>query len=260
MSVPVSQRLVERSMRRFELLAAAQAARQQKGGQPRPSRVLTISRQLGSGGRRVADALSERLGWPVWDREVLDVLASQSSRHLQGRLFNALDERAQGHVEAVLSAFLDRITTYQYEYMLPRAILTIAQHDAIIVGRGAHLYLPDSLRVRVAAPLEVRVRNLVHYDGLAEPEARRRVAASDRERDEFLDRMRRHLHHMHQRAYLAGLETEYDVLVNTGKLSVDDAAGVVLVAARSVFPMDLDAHAPVAHAPAMADATIVTPL
>src|SRR6187401_3636869 len=76
MSMSVPYRLIDKAVRRFEAQAAERAQRAPLV--KAPPRVITISRDLGSGGRRVADALSERLGYPVWDREVLDELAVQA--------------------------------------------------------------------------------------------------------------------------------------------------------------------------------------
>ena len=63
-------------------------------------RVITLSRQLGSGGRKVADVAEQAgqwLHWQVWDTRILDAIASQSSRRLQARAFEALDEKGRAH-------------------------------------------------------------------------------------------------------------------------------------------------------------------
>ena len=62
-----------------------------------PKKLITISRQVGAGGRMIADKIGEKLGCMVWGREILDVLAGQSGGDYQARMFEALDERTQGH-------------------------------------------------------------------------------------------------------------------------------------------------------------------
>ena len=40
-------------------------------------RIITISRQFGSGGRELGKRLAERLGWDYYDREIIDTLAAE---------------------------------------------------------------------------------------------------------------------------------------------------------------------------------------
>lgn len=234
MSVPMPYRLIDREILRFEAARPRERPRA-TDGPAAPSRVVTISRQLGSGGRKVAEYLGEQLGWPVWDREILDVLASQSNRHLEARLLDALDEQARGEVTEMIAGMVTGVSAFSYYYLLPKAILIIAQKDAIIVGRGAHLVLPDALNVRVVAPMEVRVRNVVTYDGVDEVTAHERVRESDRERAAFVRALARHLG---RKAGEGDPETEYDLVVNTGALPVPKSAPLVLAALQARFDLE----------------------
>jgi len=183
MDLPVvPQELIDKAIRRFEM----EVHRRTQEATPSPPRVITISRQLGSGGKRVAQFLSERLGWPVWDRQILEVIASQSNLHYQARMFEALDESTRGAIEDAMYALLGGVSKDVYLHLLPRAILIAAQNDAIILGRGAHLVLPNALKARIEASRDTRVRNLVRFEGVSEREARDRIAVSDREREGFV--------------------------------------------------------------------------
>ncbi len=66
-----------------------------------PKKLITISRQVGAGGRMIADKIGEKLGCMVWGREILDVLAGQSGGDYQARMFEALDERTKGFIETI---------------------------------------------------------------------------------------------------------------------------------------------------------------
>jgi|GEM_PF-333138 len=232
--VPISS--LERACLRFEADARRTAELAAIEGVRRKPRVITISRQLGSGGRRVAEALGEWLDWPVWDRQILDVLARQSSRGYQARMFEELDERAQSEIEAFLSSLFGQADKHLYFYYLPKAILTIAQHDAIIIGRGAHLLLPDSLKVRIVASLDTRVANLVRFEGLTPEEARRRIADSDRQREAFTQELVNRL----QAARAWKPRTEFDLTICTDRLELKDTALLVLLAAARMFDLKLD--------------------
>ena len=234
----VPHRMIERAVHRFEL--ESQQARPPARLVPIPAapypsgRVITISRQLGSGGRKVAELLSTRLGWQVWDKRILDALATESSRPLQARLFEALDEKGRGEVEVVMASLFGHISDFSYHYLLPKAILTIAQQDAIIVSRGAHLYLPQALKVRIVAPDSVRVTNLIQYEEMDAPTARRRLRESDREREAFRRSIERHLRRT--RSVVTG-ELEYDLTLNMSIFSIEEAARLVLQAAEVRFAL-----------------------
>ena len=223
MSIQVPIQLVDKSVAAFE----REARQRMKAPAPRHPRVITISRQLGSGGRRIAEALRDSLNLTIWDKEILDVIADQSYFHYQARMFELLDERAQSEIDAFADSLMGNVNKHVYLHLLPRAVLIIAQNDAIILGRGAHLLLPKALKVRIVAPLDVRVRNLVKFDGLTEEVARKKISTSDREREAFIKELAGRLG---QRG--SDREPEYDLVVNTGAFGVQDAASLVLAAAR----------------------------
>ncbi len=225
MNAQVPIRLVDKSVAAFE----HEALRRMQAPSPQPPRVITISRQLGSGGRRIAETLGKLLNWPVWDKEILDVVANQSYFHYQARMFELLDERTQGEIDAFADSVIGNVSKYVYLHLLPRAVLIIAQNDAIILGRGAHLLLPRALKVRIVAPLDVRVRNLIQFDGLSEEAARKKIKTSDREREAFVKELAGRL----GRKWSAfDKETEYDLVVNTGTFEIQEAASLILTAVK----------------------------
>ena len=230
MSVQVPRQLVEK---------AVGLERQGRRGRPasprRSARVITISRQLGSGGRRIAESLSKTLGWPLWDREILDVLASQSHTGCQASMFEALDEKTQGDIESIIYSLLQGVDKHVYLYLLPKAIVTIAQSDAIILGRGAHLLLPDSVKIRVVASHQTRVANLVKFEGLDEKTANEQIKISDHHRHHFVRELSRMIG-----CSESGQErcVEYDIVINTDRLSVQQASDVILTAVARIFDVE----------------------
>ena len=97
----------------------------------------------------------------------------------------------------------------------------------VLVGRGANLLLrlvPGVLRVRTVAPLELRAQRVANAEGLGLDRSRRLATAVDQQR----------------RAYVAhvfgsdwGSPLNYDLILNMGRLSMEQAALTVL---------DLTAH------------------
>lgn len=177
----------------------------------------------------MAEILARSLNWPIWDREILDVMASRSSLQYQARMFNSLDETTRSGIESALDSIMGGVHKDVYFYHLPRAILTIAQNDGIILGRGAHLLLPDALKVMLTASTETRVKRLVALEGLSEKDALRRIKASDQQRAAFLKELADRL------SYGAAgrrVHAEYDLSIDTDTFTLEQTASLILYAAE----------------------------
>lgn len=220
--------LVDRAAMRFE----SDIHRALQAGSLHPSRVITVSRTMGSNGRDIAEALSKRLGWPLWDERILEVAASQSQLGYKARMLRALDQKGQDDIEAVVSGLLGMVNKHVYMHLLSKAILSVAQGDAVILDRGAYLLLPHALSVRIDASIETRVQNLVDLHGFGREVARREIKKSDEERAAFLrelggrSRFRRS-------SSITG--PGFDLTINTDSFSVDEAVSLILTVASTRF-------------------------
>jgi cytidylate kinase len=102
-----------------------------------------------------------------------------------------------------------------------RVIGTIGRHgNAIIVGRGANFVLPpeNRFRVRVIAPLETRVNRVAETYGVTKKEAKQRVLRTESDRRAFV---RKFFHSD------IGDPANYEMILNTGTLSVESAAAAI---------------------------------
>ncbi|MCS6863246.1 MAG: cytidylate kinase-like family protein [Abditibacteriales bacterium] len=187
---------------------------------------LLISREKGSGGRTVADLVGQRLGWQVFDREIVDEVAKRAQ--VRQQLIESLDEHDRAVIDDIILSALDRdnIGTVGYLHHLKQVIHTLGQHgDVIIMGRGARHILPTQfgLNVRFVAPFEVRVQRVAAKEGLTMAAARAVVENADRERAAFI---RRHF----QKKVDDPLD--FDLILNTAELSAAAAAEIVLTALK----------------------------
>jgi cytidylate kinase len=179
------EELVAQQVHRSELAQR----REIEPGKPCPTSVITISRRMGSGARIVAAKLAQELGWSIWDKELIEAVAQDArvSRHI----VEAFDEKAVSEIEAFAHSVLGNYEMGSFMYLrhLARAIVSIAKlGNAIILGRGANFILPDALNVRIDAPDEKRIENMMKYEQLTREEAEKKIRQSDRERQEFLER------------------------------------------------------------------------
>ncbi len=217
--------------------------------------VITVSRQLGSGGSYIATQVARELGLRYLDREIVQraaEIAEGTSAELEADLQNPetvpdfinrvlyalasmptvpmipsatlreppyiFDETTQTWVS--LSARLE--PTVNYAQLIRAVIEEFAREgNAMIVGRGGHIVLaerPDVLRVLIIAPFEQRVRTIMERMQLNERQARKRVEQSDRDRAEYL-----------KRYYgVTWLDpNHFDLVINTGHISYDLAAHLI---------------------------------
>jgi cytidylate kinase len=145
--------------------------------------VLTISRDLGSGGREVGLALSSSLGYGYADREgILSRL--KAAGHKWEKWTEGFDEHAPRIWEK-----------YDWSYqgfvaMLQSTIMNEAASDrVVIIGRGGNYLLngvPFALRTRIVAPFEQRIARVSERESIDEESARWLIERTDRDRAGFL--------------------------------------------------------------------------
>jgi len=176
--------------------------------------------------------VAEKLGFSLWDREILDVLAGESGWKLQARMFEALDEKAQNAIDAVVADFFGSVERDNYFHLLPKALYTIAHEDAIIVGRGAHLILPSAYRVKIEASLKTRVKAVCIREGIDEKSARHKIRKIDKERAGFIKQLSKI-------TPVQPEQFEYDLRINTDTISCDNAAQII-ISAFACFMNDKD--------------------
>ncbi|MDH7568625.1 MAG: cytidylate kinase-like family protein [Armatimonadota bacterium] len=189
-------------------------------------KAITISRELGAGGNEVAEAVASTLGWDVWDRQLVEEIASKAN--VRREVVESVDEKTRGQIEAWVQELLGQTFGEQtYRRHLAEVVFTIARHgQAVIVGRGCNFILRKALNVRVIAPLPERVRRLAQREGISEAEAERRCQESDRKRREFVyNTFSREIADCYA----------YDLVLNTAQLPPADAAAAVVAAARARF-------------------------
>jgi len=228
-------KFVERQVRNWEL------ARQQKAAEKGEIRIspegirfyIAVSREVGSEGEKVAECLSACLGWPKYDKEILNYMAEHEE--VRRRLFDLLDERQRSWLEHLLEPLAGEAMATKDEYFsrLTEAIIAIAQQEnAIFVGRGANFILPAEwgLSVRIVAPLDYRLRRVMETENLDERAARKRIAELESQRAEFLAR------HFGRWPYDP---RRYDMVLNASSLAIQEMCRLVRMAARFKSGMDL---------------------
>ncbi len=154
------------------------------------NKIITVSRQYGSGGREVGQKLAEALGVEFFDNKLLETAAENSGIHHSHFVEN--DEKRSNSFLYLLSTtysqggvpFDDTLFFAQLE-----AIQKIAsEQSCVIIGRCADYALRDFsnvLNVFISAPFEARVKRAVEVYGIAEKHAADYVKRIDKQRTSY---------------------------------------------------------------------------
>ena len=183
---------------------------------------ITLARQAGTPAAEVAHAVGERLGWPVYDRELTTRIAQELD--LPTAIIERMDEKPQSWLVECLEAFSSRRPPSEGRYF--RCLLRIVQSlgkqgGCVIVGRGAGFILPSrsTLRVHLVGNPDDCIASLGRQLHLDRAAAARKGEQLNRERSRFL-----HDHFLVNPAKARN----YDLVLNTSQWSVDSCANFIV--------------------------------
>ena len=191
--------------------------------QAKPAFTIVISRQSGARGTTTARAVGERLGWAVYDRELVERIAQDMK--LQASLLERVDEKKVGWLQEFMESFSSApvVSDIAYVHRLAKTIASLVAQDCVLVGRGIAHILPveTTLRVRLVAPVAWRVAAMSRKLGVSEEEAAVKVATTDRQRVQFVRE------HFNKDTTDPSL---YDLVLNTERFSVEQCADLIVEA------------------------------
>jgi CMP/dCMP kinase len=137
---------------------------------------LTVAREFGSGGGRIANIVARRLGWKLLDQEIIGRIAQAA--HVESRVVKHYDERVDSWLRRVNEEAIRGVALaagrplaeediFDAHAMVDRTRNIIeeayAAGNCVIVGRGAQCILQhkrDAFHVFVYAPLRERIERL----------------------------------------------------------------------------------------------------
>jgi cytidylate kinase len=208
-------RIVEEQVRKWQM------SREEKTERPSGRPVVTVSREPGSGGRLLAQKLAARYALDLFHQEVLHKMAAEA--RVSAQMLATLDERGLSVLEDWIASLVhDRhLWPDQYLQHLMKVIGTIGKHGAaVVVGRGANFILPPEgrLRIRVVAPREVRIDNVMREYGANREDAARRIIRTESDRRAFV-----------RKYFYADIDDplHYDLVINTEIFDLDTAVDMV---------------------------------
>ena len=193
------------------------------------TKIITISRELGSGGRSVGKAVAERLGYAYYDKELVETVAAKTG--LEG---GYIDEQVEA---APASRFQESVQSFGRPGGVPggdrlwaiqrRVMLDLAEKGpCVIVGRCSDFIFrdrADTLRVFVFADKEYRAARAVERYGVAEGEVEKVLANADKTRA---------ANYKHFTGRDWGRAQNYDCCLNAGRLGEENCIDYILQLAQ----------------------------
>ncbi len=193
---------------------------------------ITISREAGARGSSIAKRVSEALGWQMFDQEMLGFV-TQNQQAKDELLAETPPEAVAWANEEVQRLIQSQRTVSGGDTteLIRLVFILAARGETILVGRGAGVLLPQAttLNVRIVAPIKQRVAYFAQWQRLTEDEAAKEVAKRDHARSSL---------HQTLSASTLSLQSNYDLILNSGRLGETICAELIVQAIRSKQLLD----------------------
>ena len=193
--------------------------------------IITISRQFGSGGRTVGKMLSEKLGIPFYDKELVKQVADET-----GFDVGFIEENGEFSPSKSIFSFAmsqgipvvqNGLSMSDFIFCVQRqVILKLAEQPCVIVGRGADYILrdrEDCFNVFIHADMQSRTERIVRLYGESEKRPEQRLADKDKKRK---------IYYKHYTDREWGDAKNYDICLNSGKIGIDKCVELILDAIK----------------------------
>ena len=199
-------------------------------------KIVTISREFGSGGRTIAKAAAEKLGVPYYNKELVDKIAIEtgfapeyvaeeseysSSRSFLYYVFSATSPGGDGKFSGMTNA--DKLWAEQYKIITRLA----GEGPCVILGRCSDYILrerDDCLNVFIHAPKEFRAERIVNMYGERNTSPLKRIEEMD---------SKRRVHYKHYTNRVWGAAQNYHMSLDSSLLGIDYCVDLIVDVAKN---------------------------
>lgn len=197
------------------------------------AKIITISREFGSGGRSIGKLVAEQLGYAFYDKALVERIAKESgyaedfierrgedATSKSSFLFNL--SRSGGGGFDGMPAITDKLYVIQYNTIKKLA----EESPCVIVGRCSDYILrneTDSLHVFIHADAEFRARRIVEIYGERDNAPLKRVEEKDKKRQ---------VYYKNYTGRIWGMSENFDLCLNSGKIGIEKCAEIIVGLAK----------------------------
>ena len=184
-------------------------------------KIITITREFGSGGRTIGKKVAQKLGIPCYDEELLEKMVKES-----GFVKEYIEEQSEdsvGWLNSILSYNGLTMTNQDKLWVIQQnLILDLAQQGScVIVGRCADYILRDEniLSVFIHADMDFRADRIVRLYGESENSPEKRLKDKDTKR-------RINYKHFTHREW--GMAQNYHITLNSGVVGIERCVDILV--------------------------------
>lgn len=200
-----------------------------EGGTVMEKRIITISREFGSGGRSIGREVANRLGIPFYDKELVDKIALEtgfapSFIEEHGEHAPSTSRLSYAFVQPGVPGVMNGMSAADFLWSMQcSVILQLAESGpCVIVGRNADYILKDRtdcLDVFIHASPEFRADRIVRLYGSSEKSPESRLQEKDK---------RRRINYQHYTGRTWGAAQNYDLCLDSGALGIERCVDIIL--------------------------------
>ncbi|MBQ5608337.1 MAG: cytidylate kinase-like family protein [Oscillospiraceae bacterium] len=192
-------------------------------------KIITISREFGSGGRTIGHQVAEALGIPFYDKELVEQVALESGfapkfveehgEHSPGSSIFSYAFAPQG-----VPGVMNGLSTADFLWNIQcNVILQLAEKGpCVIVGRNADYILkdrPDCLHAFIHANMDARAERIVRLYGESEKSPQTRLNEKDK---------RRRVNYQHYTGRTWGQAQNYDICLDSSVLGIKTCTEILV--------------------------------
>lgn len=191
-------------------------------------RIITVSRQFGSGGRSIGKEAAARLGIKYYDKELVEQVADETGFHPgfieeNGEFAPGRSTLSYSFSVMGVPGIMNGMSASDFLWCMQRdVILQLAEQEpCVIVGRCADFILKDRddcLNVFIYADMDFRKDRIVRLYGESEKSPEKRLNEKDK---------KRRINYKHYTDREWGAPDNYDIILNSGKLGMEKCVDII---------------------------------
>lgn len=193
------------------------------------SKIITISREFGSGGRSIGKAVAERLGWAYYDKELVDRVADETGFNPEfveerGEYAPAKSKLAYAFGTAGTPGIMQGMSANDFLWCIQTNVInSIADkgEPCVIVGRCADHILRDRegvLNVFICADADFKAERVVRLYGNTENAIEKRLADKDKKRA---------VNYKYYTGKQWGMPANYDICLKSSAIGIDRCVDII---------------------------------
>lgn len=197
-------------------------------------KIITISREFGSGGRTIGRMVAEKLGYDFYDKELVKKIAVESGLHEDFVEQNGEYASAKNWFSYVFQSMgtqgvMNGMSMDDFLWAMQRKVINdlADKGNCVIVGRCADYILKDredALHVFIHADKKARAERIVRLYGMTEKSPEKRLEEKDQ---------RRKVYYKHYTDQSWGVSQNYDISLDSGTIGIQNCVDIITAIAKT---------------------------